>query len=241
MKSKKLKKQNKDLFKQIQEHTLVKEKKEKIAKKTEKKTKRLNNKLNKKNEKQKRIQKYEDKHKHNDVETYLSIIPPSYPDIHDDIIPEQLKEIRSKYGDQSIGKTYEDKLIDTVWFNNIKTFDDIIKNITKIYETQTHAFKINLSFGYVFETIVLEFGETYFIDYSLGFGHDDKTILEEPMYIGGKKDFQKLLNTVGLVDEEFFNQSNKIQNSKTKAIGIYQLFIKLYNTETPIGANVEFT
>ena len=124
---------------------------------------------------------------------------------------------------------------------DIQNFNDVRKNITKIYETQAHAFKINLSFGYVFETIVQPVDNTEypFIDYSLGFGHDDKTILEEPMYIGDKKDFQKLINAVGLVDEEFFNRSNKIQNSKTKAIGIYQLFIKLYNTENPIGAIVD--
>ena len=61
------------------------------------------------------------------------------------------------------------------------------------------------------------------------------------MYIGNKKDFQKLISKINSVDEEIFNQSNEILDSKTKAIGIYQLFIKLYNTGNPIGSNVFFT
>ena len=135
-------------------------------------------------------------------------------------------------------KHAEEKMIETFWFNDIEKFDDIIKKITKVYETQTHGFKINVSFGYVFETIAKIPDNSDFIDYSIGFGCDDKTLLDEPMYIGDKKDFQKLISKINSVDEEFFNQSNNIKNSKTKAIGIYQLFVKLYNTENPIGTNV---
>ena len=35
--------------------------------------------------------------------------------------------------------------------------------------------------------------DCYIIDYSLGYGRDDKSLLEEPFYVGKQKDFDNLL------------------------------------------------
>ena len=120
-------------FDEVQEFQIYKLKKEITIQKTKakkqqpKKDKQQQRKLQNKKTKQIKIKKYEEKHKNDKIELYLSIIPPTYPEIHDKIIPNQLKEIRAKFGSQNMIKHAEEKMIETFWFNDIEKFDDIIK------------------------------------------------------------------------------------------------------------------
>ena len=95
-----------------------------------------------------------------------------------------------------------------------------------------------MTYGFVFEESLYN-GEEY--DYILGHAHDDRKILEEPMLIRNKKDFDKLIQKMELLDaSEFANKTIEGgKNSKTKAIGIYQLFVKVYLLKDPIGAQIQ--
>ena len=70
-------------------------------------------------------------------------------------------------------------------------------------------------------------GEEYV--YRLGHGCDDKRLLDEPMLIRNQKDFNKLINKLQLLDEEEFavKTSEGGKNSRVKALGIYQSFVKI--------------
>ena len=71
----------------------------------------------------------------------------------------------------------------------------------------------------------------------IGHGADDKKMLEHPMYIANKKYYENLLNKIILLDPEHFNKSFRIQDTKTKVFWVYQLYIKIYHTENPVGTN----
>ena len=99
---------------------------------------------------------------------------------------------------------------------------------------QDKAFKINVSFGYVFEKQI----DTHRFTYSIGSARDDRSILDEPVSIGNHRDFEKLKEKISLQDEESFHRSNFVRDTKTRVIGIYQLFVQIYQTSSPIGAGV---
>ena len=220
-----------------------------LAAKIQLKKERTLRKTEKRKQKQIRKQKHEEKHKNDIKDTYLRILPPQFPKLHDEIIPPQIKDLRLRYGVQSMGnlpkdehpidnKNKSERQIYISWFNDITSYEDINYNITKVCKDQKTAFKINLSFGYVFERIEKDIDDESFVDYSLGFAHDDKTILDEPMLIANDNDFKKLIQKINLHDVELFNQSIHIRDTKTKVIGIYQLFIKVFDMKYPIGSNL---
>ena len=204
----------------------------------------------KRNQKEIRKQKHQEKHKNDVKDLYLRILPPQFPKLLDEIIPPQIKDLRLRYGTQSMGNssneihpidgkyTKMNKEIYTSWFNDIISYEDINYTITTVCKDQRTAFKINLSFGYVFERIKRDMDDESFVDYSLRFAHDDKTILEQPMLIANDNDFKKLMHKINLHDIELFNQSIHIRDTKTKVIGIYQIFIKVYDMKYPIGSNL---
>ena len=130
------------------------------------------------------------------------------------------------------------KEIYTSWFNDIISYEDINYNITKVCKDQRTAFKINISFGYVFERIERDMDDESFVEYSIGFAHDDKTILEQPMRIANDNDLKKLIHKISLHDIELFYQSIHIRNTKTKVIRIYQFFNKVYDMKYSIGSDL---
>ena len=74
-----------------------------------------------------------------------------------------------------------------------------------------------------FETV---FGDGHSV-YSLGHACDDKTILDAPMLIRNKKDFEKLIEIVLKQDQEdFIRNTREAITSNTHVIGIYQQFVK---------------
>ena len=200
---------------------------------------RLNRKQEKKQKKQIRVQKYEEKHIDNkyDLQYYLQIIPPINKPEHDNVILPLLKKIRERFTSQKQGREYKTKIdqyiVECIWLDNNFTYEDILHNLTRVYDGQKNAFKINISYGYVFERIMEE--QRY--DYFIGTARDDKNLLDEPVYIGNHKDFKMLLEKLSLQYLESFNQSKYVRDTKTRAIGIYQLFIKVYQTKNPIRAN----
>ena len=181
---------------------------------------------------------------------YLQLLPPHDQDKHDDMIVDELLDIRRKYPDQNIAivhgttekhvkqtkyQNYQD--ISSLYFNNIRSYGNIINKLSNIYDAQQFAFKINVSYGYVFE---VEADQEYF--YRLGHGYDDKRLLDEPMLIRNRRDFDKLIEKLELRNENDF--ISKVvdryeQDTKTKAIGIYQLFVKVYLLNDPIGAQIK--
>ena len=114
---------------------------------------------------------------------YLSLIPPADQKQHDNTIPELIKNVRQTFTNQSKGREYLTKsnndLVESFWFNNIITYEDIKRNITDIYTKQITAFKINVSYGFVFEQKTTTQEYNYFI----GTARDDKNLLDQPIYI----------------------------------------------------------
>ena len=74
-----------------------------LAAKIQLKKERTLRKTEKRKQKQIRKQKYEEKHKNDIKDTYLRILPPQFPKLHDEIIPPQIKDLRLRYGVQSMG------------------------------------------------------------------------------------------------------------------------------------------
>ena len=206
---------------------------------------RLIRKAEKKENKQKRKIKYELKHQPQEEEKlYLQLIPPQDEAKHNEMIHEQLIEERNKHRAVVYRKSKEEKHknkfedISSVFFNDITEYTDIYNNLQSVYEAQQYAFKINVSYGFVFEESMNN-GEEY--TYRVGHAYDNTKLLGEPLLIRNKKDFEKLINILELLDEAEF-ASKTIEggkNSKVKALGIYQLFVKIYLLKDPIGAQVQ--
>ena len=118
------------------------------------------------------------------------------------------------------------------------TSEDIYNKLQRLYEAQPFAFKINVSYGFVFEEEVDD-GDYYL--YSIGHGCDDDRILDTPMIIRNKKDFNALINKINVLDfAEFAKKTREgSKNSRIKALGIYQLFVKIYLLHDPIGAQIQ--
>ena len=102
-----------------------------------------------------------------------------------------------------------------------------------------------MSFGFVFETKLPEEKDSLKMKianylYHIGHACDDEKVLKEPILINNKKDFDKLIEKVLHQDEESFISVNKnAVNSNTKAIGIYQLFVKIFTLNDPIGSQIK--
>ena len=87
---------------------------------------------------------------------YLRFIPPKDPVKHDDVIPDSINKVRSKYSNDNKRQDKFNTLIHECFFNKIVEYNDIIDNLWKVFYDQTHSFKINISFGYVFEQQIEE-------------------------------------------------------------------------------------
>ena len=128
------------------------------------------------------------------------------------MVIDDLRVIRHTYQDQNIAvvhgnaekhvkqtkyQNYQD--ISSLYFNNIRSYEDIVNKLHNVYDAQQFAFKINVSYGYVFE---VEADQEYF--YRLGHGYDDKRLLGEPMLIRNRRDFEKLIEKLSLRNEDEF-------------------------------------
>ena len=227
----------------FEKRRIKEEYRKKLAEKIRITKERLTRKQNKRYDKQQRKINYEIKqapYKKQDV-LYWQFILPQDEEKHDEMINDKIIEVRNKYPIITYGEKIklEKRVndISSMFFNDIKSITDINKHLESIYDAQNYAFKINVSYGYVFEEALNM--EDYV--YWLGHGCDDKRLLDEPMLIRNKKDFSKLINKLELVDEEEFavKTSEGGKNSRVKALGIYQLFVKIYTLYDPIGAEVE--
>ena len=101
-----------------------------------------------------------------------------------------------------------------------------------IHQEQKHAYKINISFGLIFERMPFEKGddENYF--YSLALAYDNRYILEEPLLISNDGDFKKLMSFCKLNNQYDFMSNFESDNpdTKTKVIGVFQMMVKIFHT-----------
>ena len=65
-----------------------------------------------------------------------------------------------------------------------------------------------------------------------------KPNLKNPCWLQMVMISKKRIHKIKLHDIELFIQSIHIRDTKTKVIGIYQLFIKVYDMKYPIGSNL---
>ena len=126
----------------------------------------------------------------NNTIEYFQFVPPMLQLEHDKTVIPQIQSVIDKFGLYKEGKTYKKQLMETFWFNDIKTEKDIKMAIHKVYNSQKHAFKMNISFGFVYEiheTETDEDGDTndYYL-YKISHAYSAKQLLEQPMFIGSE-------------------------------------------------------
>ena len=92
---------------------------------------------------------------------YYVFVPPVDQRLHDTIVYPTISNLRLKFGNQNITKYKPNKLVEKIWFNKIVTPSDIVTFLRSVYESQQHAFKINVSFRMVFEKMTVENDEDW--------------------------------------------------------------------------------
>ena len=107
-----------------------------------------------------------------------------------------------------------------------------------VHQEQKRAYKINICFGLVFERMPFEKTDDY--TYSLALAFDNRFVLEEPLLISNDNDFKKFLSICKLNNQYDFMSNFESDNpdTKTKIIGVFQMMIKIFHTNNPIGSNI---
>ena len=141
----------------FEKRRIKEEYRKKLAEKIRITKERLTRKQNKRYDKQQRKINYEIKqapYKKQDV-LYWQFILPQDEEKHDEMINDKIIEVRNKYPIITYGEKIklEKRVndISSMFFNDIKSITDINKHLESIYDAQNYAFKINVSYGYVFE------------------------------------------------------------------------------------------
>ncbi len=107
---------------------------------------------------------------------------------------------------------------------------DLGRSLIKIYERQTHAFKINLSFGFIMQHV--ETNEMrYFRPY------DNQTVLDEPLLISDSSNLKKLIAKLTKMDV-IREMSKARPDTKWRLVLLTNIRYKLYNTNFVLGAAI---
>lgn len=124
------------------------------------------------------------------------------------------------------------------YYFNIQSFDDITKAVMSAYDKQTKAFKISVNFGYIFERFDEKDGRPI-ISYSYGKPYENSKYFIEAKLVQNKKQLKanvlSKLHPLGL--REFLNKL--APDTKTKLIGIYSIYIKIFPTDYNIGSKID--
>ena len=109
------------------------------------------------------------------------------------------------------------------------SFEHIERSLNDIYETQTHAFRINLSFGFIMRHDT-EQRYRYFRPY------DNVSVLEEPMFVSKRSDIQKIMRQLRTLD--IFKELNKQRpDTKWRLVLVTNVRFKTYSTNFPLGSD----
>lgn len=105
---------------------------------------------------------------------------------------------------------------------------DMHQSLREIFGRQTHAFKINLSFG-----MILAHTETgrhrYFRPY------DNQSVLEEPVLVSERADIQKVVRKLSKMD--VLREAAKTRpDTKWRLVILTNIRFKVYNTNYVLGA-----
>ena len=141
-----------------------------------------------------------------------------------------VQEIRKKHPATPHYSKYIKQRVYTIYSR-----EDIINALNSTYKTYSHAFKINVSFGLVFERSIDESGN--FVQVIL---HEPSNsfYLSEPRVIKNAADMQILINRFS--DQTLKDHYETLApNTQTKLIGIYAMSIKLTLLSYAIGAKVD--
>ena len=129
----------------------------------------------------------------------------------------KIREARSKFGNININK-----YINSVYYNNITSYEDVKKILLNTYQRANESFKLHLSFGFVFvsgndeeeKSVLIHVpGQNYFFD--------------KPYLVRCRADIDRLINklTQGKIVKEL---TKKRPSTRYRLAGIYSMMVKTF-------------
>jgi hypothetical protein len=108
------------------------------------------------------------------------------------------------------------------------TMSDIAPALREIYDRQSHAYKVNLSFGFIMWHVVT--GQfRYFRPF------DNVNVFEAPILVSTRDDITKVLRKLKALDIVTEMTKNR-PDTKWKLVLLTNIRVKTYNTNFPLGA-----
>ena len=147
-----------------------------------------------------------------------------------------INNYRSNYS--RIGKSNKKKWVNNIFYNHIKSHQDIIHILSQTYKKATSAIKINFSLGIVTEELK-EVNYEYHIK-SAGELERFSTINEqgknipELFHIYNRRTFNNMIRECS--EEKIINWLNSLlSSSSSKLIGVFSMAVKIIRLDQPIG------
>ena len=170
----------------------------------------------------------------------------NYPQDNDQVVS-LIGDYRSKFS--RVGRIEnKNKYVNDVFYNYIKSYDDIIYILKQTYKNSKTAFKLNISFGIVTEELKKE---SHFDgdDFELGVDYyifppgelerftsidEDGKVKPGLIHIYNKRTFNEML--AECTEEKIINWLNLLLSSSgSKLIGVFSMAVKVIELDQPIG------
>jgi len=159
--------------------------------------------------------------------------------------PENYEELNRTLLTTPLLRNSVEKQIQTYYFTGLTSVEDIKRKLKDLYRQQTDAFKVTLSFGFIFEVVqtkmVLDENEDLIPDEEfytyVVFRPSNVIFFTEGVLIRNKSDFKSM--TDGITFEELQNYISKCRPSSAhKIIGIYSMGVKIMKMDKKIGSTI---
>ena len=161
-----------------------------------------------------------------------------------DLFLECLQKQKRKYG--TAGTSTKKKYVNTLFYNDIRSYSDIIHILKQVYSNAKNSFRINFSLGIIIEECIkVKDEDEYEYEYHVKLPGElyyfqnatSEQIKPEFRNVYNKKTFKE--NVLEDIKEEEIIEwlNNLLEKSSSRPICIYALGVKIIGLEQPIGCN----